>query len=163
MEPNKIILTSRSTKAFYSFYMAKVLGLDAPESQYYIYCCCSLILGLDGITKLLTPEQIQDYETIIGKWVEIYKTCLIIRDDIKKETDKGNSKKIKDYLKLLKFLNSKAPQIDGDLIKIFVRLSELTDLKNYPIRDIEVMRARMGIAKLTNMPEMSQNMGGMGY
>lgn len=159
----KIILTSRVTKTFFSYNMAKVLGLDAPENQYYIYLNCKLILELKGMKQLLTPEQIKDYEIKMREWNWAYSYCLNLRETIKKikDADKQMQKKV-DYLdSKLKKVSYRLDTVNNDLIEVFVKLLELTDLKHVQIRDIDVMKARMGWQKMGNNPEMDNR--GQGY
>jgi len=163
MENPKIILTSRVVKSFFSCNMAKVQGLDAPECQYYIYMNCKTMLELRRMKELLTREQIKDYDTKMREWNWAYGYCLNLRETIKqiKNTDKQMQNKIDILDSKLKKISYRLDTVNNDLIEVFLSLLEKTDLKHCNIRDFETMRARMGLLKMNNNPDMGN--AGQGY
>lgn len=163
METYRIIVTSRVTKTFFSYNLAKVLGLDAPENQYYIYQDCMLILGNKSIKELLTTEQIRVYHEKISEYNDVYGYCLNVRENVKniKDTDKQMQKKVDYWDFKLRKVSHNLATVNSNLIEVFVELLELIDLKHVAIKDIDVMKSRMGLLKMGNNPEMGNE--GRGY
>lgn len=157
----KIITTSGMVKQFFAFYQAHVLGLDAPENQYYIYQICIMILKQKGIKDILTTEQIESYKKKLdfSSWAYYY--CLNIRSAMKeiKNNDKEAQKKLKHLENSLMIFSYKyCDLLNDNLLGTYNDLIELTDLDNVGPKDFNILKARLGMLKMGD-----QNNRGEGY
>lgn len=137
-----VIHTTQDQKDFIKNNMAKMLGADGNESLFYMALSALYLLNSPQLKKHIENPEVMDTE--ITKYLSIHERCMFMKRYIRDlGQDNFQNKKVMEIIenKIKKF-SIEMPPIDMGLIKAYVKLIQLTDLRNIKIPQDMITKAK---------------------